>query len=106
MYDMNTRNPTVGGCLDLKMGTSAKTVNCESCNKSMKDCLGHFGHVKLLLPVFHIGYIKETVRVLQSICKSCSRVLLSPKERAKVCMCVCESVCVCVYFVSTLCSMQ
>lgn len=39
------------------------------------------GFIKLELPVFHIGYLKNTVQILQCICKSCSRVLLAWEER-------------------------
>ena len=49
----------------------------------MTECPGHFGFIKLELPVLHIGYLKQTVAVLQCICKTCSRILLPPKERLK-----------------------
>ena len=39
------------------------------------------GYIKLELPVFHIGYFKNTVQILQCICKACSRVLLPDEER-------------------------
>ena len=50
----------------------------------LQDCPGHFGHIKLELPVFHIGYQKALVAVLQCICKTCSRVLLPGHERQKL----------------------
>ena len=34
------------------------------------------GYIRLMLPVFHIGYLKKTIAVLACICKTCSRVLL------------------------------
>jgi len=43
--------------------------------------MGHFGHVRLPLPVFHIGYLKYIQSTLQNICKDCSRVLLEETER-------------------------
>jgi DNA-directed RNA polymerase III subunit RPC1 len=43
--------------------------------------VGHFGYIKLELPVFHIGYFKAITEILQTICKSCSRVLLPAAER-------------------------
>lgn len=43
--------------------------------------MGHFGYIKLELPVFHIGYFKAITEILQNICKECSRVLLAPNER-------------------------
>jgi hypothetical protein len=47
----------------------------------MTDCSGHFGYVQLELPVFHAGYFKHTLQILQCICKRCSRVLLAPDDR-------------------------
>lgn len=37
----------------------------------------------LQLPVFHAGFMKHTLTILQAICKSCSRILLSEHERLK-----------------------
>lgn len=50
-------------------------------SKRMSDCAGHFGYIQLELPVFHIGYMKHTLNILQSICKKCSRILLPANER-------------------------
>lgn len=49
----------------------------------MTECPGHFGFLKLAMPVFHVGYFKHTVSILQCICKSCSRILLSEEDREK-----------------------
>ena len=49
----------------------------------MTDCPGHFGFIKLALPVFHVGYFRHTVAVLQVVCKGCSRVLLSEEDRER-----------------------
>lgn len=32
--------------------------------------------------MFHIGYLKNTVQILQCVCKTCSRVLLPAGERS------------------------
>lgn len=34
-------------------------------SKLLVDCAGHYGHIKLELPVFHIGYFKHTLTMLQ-----------------------------------------
>ncbi|CAJ2502597.1 Uu.00g099910.m01.CDS01 [Anthostomella pinea] len=82
MYDMDRgREPTVNGVLDKRLGTSSKTGQCTTCGLKLQDCSGHFGHVRLPLPAFHIGYIKFTISILQEICKDCSRVLLIESER-------------------------
>lgn len=51
------------------MGISSKDGFCETCGETLQQCNGHFGHVKLALPAFHIGYLKLTIAILQNICK-------------------------------------
>ncbi|GME87684.1 unnamed protein product [Ambrosiozyma monospora] len=58
------------------MGVSGKFSECSTCHGDLSSCHGHFGHIKLALPVFHVGYFKATIQVLQTICKQCSSVLL------------------------------
>lgn len=41
------------------------------------------GYIQLQLPVFHIGFFKQTLAVLSCICKTCSHVLLDETESAK-----------------------
>jgi len=78
---MPERRPQPDGVLDPRLGISNKRTKCETCGLSLQDCTGHFGYIKLELPVFHIGYFKATLHMLQCICKSCSRVLLTEDER-------------------------
>ena len=47
----------------------------------MSDCAGHFGYIQLELPVFHVGFFRHTIVILQCICKKCSRVMLPEEER-------------------------
>lgn len=60
---------------------SVKDALCGTCGKGLTDCVGHFGYIDLELPVFHVGYFKAVITVLQTICKSCSHVLLNEKMR-------------------------
>ena len=61
------------GPLDGRMGTSKKHIKCDTCHESMQACNGHFGYVKLVLPVFHAGYFKRVIAILSSICKVCMK---------------------------------
>jgi hypothetical protein len=65
LYEGATHTPTVQGVLDTRLGTSSKKLSCGTCGLSLQECAGHFGHVPLALPVFHIGFLKATVDVLQ-----------------------------------------
>ena len=64
------------------MGTTSKDARCKTCDEFLTECSGHFGHLRLTLPVFHQGYFKAIIACLACICKSCSRLLLSPEERS------------------------
>ena len=81
LYRFNTQIPYPLGCLDPRLGVSNKRDVCKTCGEDLAHCVGHFGHLVLELPVFHIGFFKEIMRVLQAICKHCSRVLVDPKLR-------------------------
>lgn len=77
LYDLERgRVPKEAGALDTKMGISSNANECSTCHGNLASCHGHFGHIRLALPVFHVGYFKATIQVLQSICKNCSAVLL------------------------------
>ena len=69
LYDISTRSPVPYGCLDPRLGVSDKTSECVTCGKKLEHCSGHFGHIMLELPVFHIGYYKAIQAVLNTICK-------------------------------------
>ena len=73
--------PAPEGVLDLRLGTSKKDAVCRTCGEKLMECTGHFGYVRLCLPVFHTGYFKHVLNILQCICKHCSRLLLPPEER-------------------------
>ncbi|GAB0091474.1 DNA-directed RNA polymerase [Sergentomyia squamirostris] len=75
------RVPVVYGVLDRRMGISQKDATCETCNQGLNECIGHFGYVNLALPVYHVGHFRSTITILQSICKTCSSVMLKEEEK-------------------------
>jgi DNA-directed RNA polymerase III subunit RPC1 len=81
LFSMPSRTPAAGGCLDPRLGVSDKVSTCATCKLKLVDCAGHFGYIRLALPVFHIGFLRHTVQLLQCICKTCSRLLLGDTER-------------------------
>ncbi|KAM0880607.1 hypothetical protein ACQ4PT_033448 [Festuca glaucescens] len=80
VYDV-TRKPVPGGLLDTRMGAANKFGECTTCYGSYAECPGHFGYIKLALPVFNVGFFNNIVNMLKCICKRCSRVLLADKDR-------------------------
>ena len=67
--------------LCFPQGIWDKDANCATCGLKMADCVGHFGYIKLVLPVFHVGFFKHCIQILQVICKNCSCVLLDESQR-------------------------
>lgn len=77
LYDLEKgRVPKEDGALDRRMGISSNSMECLTCHGNLASCHGHFGHIRLALPVFHVGYFKAIIQVLQCICKNCSAILL------------------------------
>lgn len=42
----------------------------------MTECPGHFGHIELAKPVFHVGFLGKTMKVLRCVCFFCSKLLV------------------------------
>ncbi|KAJ3391532.1 hypothetical protein HDU92_008981 [Lobulomyces angularis] len=90
IYDVSgpKRIPAKFGVLDRRLVTQCYNIMgptkgdlCDTCNEPIKICVGHFGVVRLVLPVFHVGYFKHMLTLLQNICKTCSKVLLEEPQR-------------------------
>lgn len=81
LYTMPARTPGHNSALDGRLGAINKHATCTTCGASQAECIGHWAYVRLELPVFHVGYFKATLQILQMICKRCSRVLLPEAAR-------------------------
>ncbi|KAK3014995.1 hypothetical protein RJ639_007248 [Escallonia herrerae] len=68
--------PKRGSLSDTRLGVTDRKSKCETCAASMADCTGHFGHLELAKPMFHIGFMKTVLRVLRCVCINCSKVLM------------------------------
>ncbi|CUM63180.1 uncharacterized protein PRCAT00000748001 [Priceomyces carsonii] len=82
LYDLERgRTAKEYGALDPRMGISSNSNECSTCHGNLATCHGHFGHIKLALPVFHVGFFKAIIQVLQSICKNCGSILLDEQTK-------------------------
>jgi DNA-directed RNA polymerase beta' subunit len=72
-YDRGKPKP--GGLSDPRLGTIDRQMKCETCAGSMAECPGHFGHLELAKPMFHIGFLKTILTILRCVCYNCSRLL-------------------------------
>ena len=68
--------PKDGGLMDLHLGPVDRNYTCRSCAGDEKNCPGHFGHIELAKPCFHIGFLPFIIKVLRTVCFDCSKLLL------------------------------
>ena len=50
-------------------GPNEKNATCLTCGEDSTRCAGHYGFIKLYLPVFHVGYFRPTINMLSCVCK-------------------------------------
>jgi DNA-directed RNA polymerase II subunit RPB1 len=78
LYD--NAEPKRGGLIDSRLGTTDNHIDCATCGLNNLYCVGHFGHIKLAEPVFHMGYLPFVKKILSCICLKCSRLLIHKNE--------------------------
>src|SRR3954463_3267126 len=74
LYEEGGRSkPKVSGLLDPRMGTIDRNFKCQSCGEDMAGGPGHFCHIELAKPVFHIGFLNKAKKILESVCFYCGK---------------------------------
>jgi len=65
------------GLRDSRMGAT-KGHSCPTCGENVKKCNGHFGHIELQCPVYHISWVSNVIYWLRCICytPSCRNTLI------------------------------
>ncbi|ELA46460.1 hypothetical protein VCUG_02055 [Vavraia culicis subsp. floridensis] len=71
---LSNQAPKEGGLIDLRLGTTERQYLCATCAQSNLTCVGHFGHIELTRPVFHVGYMNKIKKLLETVCFYCSRI--------------------------------
>lgn len=77
-YTMEGGRPKIGGLMDPRQGVIDRKSKCQTCAGNMTTCPGHFGHIELSKPVFHVGYLTKIVKLLRCVCFYCSKLLIDP----------------------------
>lgn len=74
-YDMVTERgvPKLGGLSDPRMGPIYHNQRCLTCGAGLIECQGHFGHIELAKPIYHVGFLGIIQQVLKCVCYHCSR---------------------------------
>ncbi|KAF2148296.1 putative DNA-dependent RNA polymerase II largest subunit [Myriangium duriaei CBS 260.36] len=74
--DEQRHKPREKGLNDPKLGTIDRSFACGTCGEDMLECPGHFGHIELAVPVFHVGFITKCKKILETVCHNCGKILL------------------------------
>ncbi|KAM9933049.1 hypothetical protein OXX80_007325, partial [Metschnikowia pulcherrima] len=74
--DQTTKKPRDGGLNDPRLGSIDRNFKCQTCGEDMAECPGHFGHIELAKPVFHIGFIAKIKKVCECVCMHCGKLLV------------------------------
>jgi DNA-directed RNA polymerase II subunit RPB1 len=77
----NNGVPVPQGVCDRRLGVIESRQRCATCGETGYYCPGHFGHIRLAEPVFHMGYLPIIRSILSCICIRCSKLLIYKNER-------------------------
>ena len=67
--------PVANGLLDLRLGTIDRMWKCQTCGMDQSECPGHFGHIELAKPMYHLSFLNNVLKTLRCVCFSCSAIL-------------------------------
>jgi len=70
-------DPVIKGLFDPRMGVTDMGKVCKTCGQKNIDCPGHFGHIVLARPVYNFHFIEYILKILNSICFKCSKLLIN-----------------------------
>ena len=65
---------------DPRMGPLDRLSVCGTCGKKTGTCNGHWGHINLTEPVYHVNFYRQVVQWLKGICRNCAGCLLKNLE--------------------------
>ncbi|KAI9892951.1 MAG: DNA-directed RNA polymerase II subunit rpb1 [Vezdaea aestivalis] len=72
--DEQRLRPRAQGLMDPKLGSIDRQVRCATCDEGMTECPGHFGHIELATPVFHVGFMTKIKKLLETVCHTCGKI--------------------------------
>ena len=73
--------PVINGLFDPRMGVIERGPECATCENNSAMCPGHFGHIELTLPVFHMHFINIVMKLLPCVCFRCSNLLIKKNNK-------------------------
>lgn len=85
--NITSTNNQEGTLKDPRLGPIERGLICPTCQSSFMDCVGHFGHIVLAKPVYHVQYYPTIIKLLRCFCNRCSSILVNkfnPDIRAEL----------------------
>jgi len=70
----NDGTPIKNGLRDPRFGIIGGG-KCPTCQKNRHSCPGHWGHLKLAVPLYHISWVPIVIQWLRSVCHKCGTLL-------------------------------
>src|SRR3989344_3721342 len=78
IYD-NDGFPIEGEAMDPKLGVVDPGMRCRTCGLNVGQCVGHFGYIEIVRPIYNVLYAKLIYKILKNICWACSRLASGAK---------------------------
>jgi DNA-directed RNA polymerase II subunit RPB1 len=72
--DEQKQKPRDQGLNDPRLGTIDRMYSCATCKEDIQVCPGHFGHIELHTPVFHVGFVVKIKKLLETVCHTCGMI--------------------------------
>lgn len=69
-----------GGLMDPRQGPPDRNSKCQTCAGSYIECPGHFGHLELVKPVYHVAFMAKILKILRCVCFHCYKLLIDPND--------------------------
>ena len=68
--------PKPNGLSDPRLGTMDRALKCTTDGAGVQDCPGYFGHIELAKPMYHVGFMSTTIKVLRCVSYHNSKLLI------------------------------
>lgn len=76
----NNGEAVTGGAIDKRLGVTESRSECGTCGETALRCPGHFGHIRFVEPVFHMGFLIYLKNILSCVCIRCGKLLVYKNE--------------------------
>lgn len=73
-----------GSAYDLDLGTISRKNNCATCLADYKTECGHYGHIKLVKPLFNTSFSVYIFKIFKCYCLNCGTFLIPPEFHREI----------------------